>query len=408
MTMVLVVEDEPRIRDVLVDTLLDAGFDVVEAADGTDAIQMMAEHVPDIMLLDVMMPGLDGFQVMEKMKENPETESIPVVLLTAMPADQGEIAAQKMGASHYISKPWEPGVVEATIRITLQETQVLLNSQIDQGTEQLADVIYLKSDNVNQVAMEGQLARFQSGRNKDKSANSDDDDIPSIKTAEKLPALEQKMGGGLPLSTITLAVGAASSGKSTLCQHFLYGALEGGYGAVYYTSEQTQDSLLTQMKTIGLDVSRYHQKEKLRVYAVPEQSESEKAEDLLGQLGHSMERLSRGAHFIIVDSITDLAGSCPEQAVIAFFSTCRRLGNQGKTMFVAVHSYAFGSEMFTRLRTLCDGYVTLGSEEVRGKSVRTLEVNKINTTEKTRDNMVSFVVEPEIGMRLIPMNKTKA
>ena len=408
MTMVLVVEDEPRIRDVLVDTLLDAGFDVVEAADGTDAIQMIAENVPDIMLLDVMMPGLDGFQVMEKMKENPETQSIPVVLLTAMPADQGEIAAQKMGASHYISKPWEPGVVEATIRITLQETQALLNSQNDQGTEHLADVIYLKSDNVNQVAMEGQLARFQSGRKKDKLANSDDDDIPSIKTAEKLPALEKKMGGGLPLSTITLAVGAASSGKSTLCQHFLYGALEGGYGAVYYTSEQTQDSLLTQMKTIGLDVSRYHQKEKLRVYAVPEQSESEKAEDLLGQLGHSMERLSRGAHFIIVDSITDLAGSCPEQAVIAFFSTCRRLGNQGKTMFVAVHSYAFGSEMFTRLRTLCDGYVTLGSEEVRGKSVRTLEVNKINTTEKTRDNMVSFVVGPEIGMRLIPMNKTKA
>ncbi len=50
----------------------------------------------------------------------------------------------------------------------------------------------------------------------------------------------------------------------------------------------------------------------------------------------------------------------------------------------------------------------LGSEEVRGKSVRTLEVKKINTTEKTRDNMVSFVVEPKIGMRLIPMNKTQA
>ena len=96
MTMVLVVEDEPRIRDVLVDTLLDAGFDVVDAADGTDAIQMMAERVPDIVLLDVMMPGLDGFQVMEHMKKNPETEAIPVVLLTAMPADQGEIAARKM------------------------------------------------------------------------------------------------------------------------------------------------------------------------------------------------------------------------------------------------------------------------------------------------------------------------
>ena len=91
MTMVLVVEDEPRIRDVLVDTLLDAGFDVADAADGTDAIQMMAERVPDVVLLDIMMPGLDGFQVMQQMKENPETESIPVVLLTALPADQGEI-----------------------------------------------------------------------------------------------------------------------------------------------------------------------------------------------------------------------------------------------------------------------------------------------------------------------------
>ena len=110
----------------------------------------------------------------------------------------------------------------------------------------------------------------------------------------------------------------------------------------------------------------------------------------------------------MLDSITDLAGSCPEQAVIGFFSTCRRLGNQGRTIFVAVHSYAFGSEMFSRLRTLCDGYLTLGSEQVRGKSVRTLEVNKINTTELNRDNMISFVVEPEVGMRLIPLNKSKA
>lgn len=408
MTMVLVVEDEPRIKDVLVDTLLDAGFDVVDAADGTDAIQMMVERVPDIVLLDVMMPGLDGFQVMEHMKKNPETEAIPVVLLTALPADQGEIAARKMGVTHYISKPWDPGMVEATIRITLQETKALLNAKIDQAPEEPADVINLKTDNVNQVAMEGQLARFKSGRKKDQAANSNEDEIPSIKTAEKLAALEQRMGGGLPLSSVTLAVGAASSGKSTLCQHFVYGALEGGYGVAYFTSEQTQDSLLTQMKTIGLDVNQSHQKEKLRIYAVPEQSEGEKAEVLIGQLAQSMERLSRGTQFMVVDSISDLAGSCPEQAVIAFFSTCRRLGNQGKTLLVTVHSYAFGSEMFTRLHTLCDGYITLGSEEVRGKSVRTLEVNKMNTTEKTRDNMVSFVVEPEIGMRLIPMNKTKA
>ena len=84
------------------------------------------------------------------------------------------------------------------------------------------------------------------------------------------------------------------------------------------------------------------------------------------------------------------------------------MGNQGRTIFVTIHAYAFGSEMFTRLRSLCDGYITLGSEQVRGKSVRTLEIKKIGTVEQNRDNMVSFVVEPEVGMRLIPFNRTKA
>ena len=184
--------------------------------------------------------------------------------------------------------------------------------------------------------------------------------------------------------------------------------LEGGYGAAYYTSEQSQENLLIQMKSIGLDVSQYHQKARLRIQYVPDQSESEKPEVLLNQLSQDMERLSKEVQFIIVDSITDLAGSCPEQAVIAFFSSCRRLGNQGQTILVSVHSYAFGSEMLARLHALCDGYLLLGSEELKGKSVRTLEIKKINTTEKTRDNMVAFVVEPEIGMRLIPMSRAQA
>ncbi len=93
MAMVLVAEDEFRIREVLVDMLLDAGYDVVDAANGYEAIQKAKEYLPDVVLLDVMMPGLDGFQVMEQLKANPETESISVILLTAMPAMEGEFAA---------------------------------------------------------------------------------------------------------------------------------------------------------------------------------------------------------------------------------------------------------------------------------------------------------------------------
>ena len=129
---------------------------------------------------------------------------------------------------------------------------------------------------------------------------------------------------------------------------------------------------------------------------------------MLNDLARSIESLSRDSKLIVIDSITDLAGSCPEQSVIGFFTTCRRLGNQGRAIFVSIHTYAFGAEMFTRLRTLCDGYFSLSSEQVRGKSLRTLEVSKISATEQNRDNTVSFVVEREVGMRMIPMMKSRA
>jgi len=408
--MILVAEDELRIREVLIDTLLDAGYDVIEAGDGEEALVRIREDHPDVLLLDLTMPKMDGFQVLENLQGDPDTASMAVVLLTAMEAEAGEKPAFDLGVSHYLTKPWEEGEVEATIRVALREAGVSVS--MDPGSEEAPDgessddnAVNLRSDHTINQTKQDPLARLKTGRKKD---NREGEEVPVIKTANKLVALEQKMGGGLPLGSVTLTVGAASSGKSSLCQHLVYGALEGGYGTAYFTSEQSSESLIAQMSAIGLGVSAHLRKNQLRIHGVPEPTENEKPEVMLNQLSQSMERLSRGAQFIVVDSLTDLAGSCPEQAVIAFFSTCRRLGNQGRTILVSVHSYAFGSEMFNRLRTLCDGYITLGSEQVRGKSVRTLEVNKIGTTELNRDNMVSFVVEPEIGMRLIPLNKTKA
>ena len=128
---------------------------------------------------------------------------------------------------------------------------------------------------------------------------------------------------------------------------------------------------------------------------------------MLAELGLAIERLSLGAQFIAIDSLTDLAGSCSPQAVMAFFTKCRRLGNMGRTIFIVIDSYAFGTEMFTRLRSLCDGYFTLGSEMMQGKQLRVLEVNKINTTELQNANALSFEVDPGVGMRLTPISKVK-
>ena len=412
MPTVLVVDDEWDIRELLVDTILDAGLEVIEAPDGQAALDRVANHHPDIVLLDIWMPGMDGFGVLERLRADPETAKIPVVMLTAMPASEGEKAGLDLGVFHYINKPWEPGVIESTIRVALREAGVTCNGVSTISADDIAigaESVNMNASDVKQFSFQGAMTKLRSGRKKKLTITNDEgEEVEVITTAEKLTALEQKMGGGLPLGTVNLAVGAAASGKSVLCQHMVYGALESDYGVAFFSSEHTPDSLTSQMETIGLDVTRHLRKNKLTVFPVPEPQEGEEPGPVLNNLSNAIEGLSRGAQFVVVDSITDLAGSCPEQAVIGFFTACRRLGNQGRTIFVAVHSYAFGLEMFTRLRTLCDGYFTLGSEQVRGKNLRTLEVNKINTTELGSNNSVAFVVEPEIGIRLIPLNKSKA
>ena len=118
---VLVVDDESDIRELLVDELNDAGYKTIQAEDGAAALDMVHSHRPDIVLLDMMMPELDGLQVLNILRSDPETANLPVILVTATPAAQGELAAKALGVNHYVTKPWEPGVIQTVIRVTLRE-----------------------------------------------------------------------------------------------------------------------------------------------------------------------------------------------------------------------------------------------------------------------------------------------
>ena len=121
MTKVLVAEDERHIRELLVDTLFDLGCDVIECADGGETLEKACSELPDLILLDVMMPVMDGFEVLSKLRENPSTEAIPIIMLTAVPAAEGEQDANRLGVHHYISKPFDPDMLEATINVALRE-----------------------------------------------------------------------------------------------------------------------------------------------------------------------------------------------------------------------------------------------------------------------------------------------
>jgi DNA-binding response OmpR family regulator len=120
---ILVAEDDRRVRELLVDTLFDAGYDVVEAKNGKAALERAFQEHPDLVLLDIWMPFVDGFEVLVKLREEPATKSVPVILLTALPAIQGEQDGMNLGVLHYITKPWAPGLVEATVRIALRESR---------------------------------------------------------------------------------------------------------------------------------------------------------------------------------------------------------------------------------------------------------------------------------------------
>ena len=119
-THILVVDDEQYVTKLVERTLEDAGFVVTVANDGNSALAMLAEKKPDLVLLDIRMPGLDGFQVLERIRES---SNVLVVMLTAV---RGETAVEHslgLGADDYIEKPFLPQVLIARIQAKLRRAR---------------------------------------------------------------------------------------------------------------------------------------------------------------------------------------------------------------------------------------------------------------------------------------------
>lgn len=105
---VLVVDDEPEIRDLCRVNLEFAGHEVVQKGNGADAIEYLQRERPDFVFLDLMMPDVDGWDVLRAMRENPDTADVPVVLLTARAGEDDQIRGWSEGIFDYIVKPFNP------------------------------------------------------------------------------------------------------------------------------------------------------------------------------------------------------------------------------------------------------------------------------------------------------------
>jgi two-component system OmpR family response regulator len=116
----LVVDDEPNIRDLLATSLRFAGFEVFTASTGNDAIREASEHQPDLLVLDVMLPDMDGFTVTRRLRDR--GEQYPILFLTAKDETKDKVQGLTVGGDDYVTKPFSLEEVVARIRAVLRRT----------------------------------------------------------------------------------------------------------------------------------------------------------------------------------------------------------------------------------------------------------------------------------------------
>jgi PleD family two-component response regulator len=132
---ILAVDDTEANLDILVELLSD-DYEVAVAIDGERALLAAEEECPDLILLDIMMPGMDGYEVCRVLKSNERTSNIPIIFLTALTKDEDEERGLLLGAVDYITKPFNPALVMARVKnhLDLRRYQENLEELVEERT----------------------------------------------------------------------------------------------------------------------------------------------------------------------------------------------------------------------------------------------------------------------------------
>lgn len=221
------------------------------------------------------------------------------------------------------------------------------------------------------------------------------------------PEVDKKIGGGIPEGSLSLIEGQSDSGKSVLLQQLVWGALTENFRVAYYTTENTTRSLLRQMESLGMNIMDHFLLGKLNIYPVPSAMSAEESLTFFSRLLNHVSRQT-SYDIIAMDSLTSYVSHVPERDTLTFFTSLKKVCDENRTLLITLHAYAFDESMFIRIRSICDAHLRLRIEEVGDQLVKVLEVAKVRGAEKTTGNIVSFEVEPGMGMRIVPITKAKA
>ncbi|HLS48504.1 MAG TPA: response regulator, partial [Actinomycetaceae bacterium] len=141
MTRILLVEDEQSYREPLAYLLQREGFDVVEADTGPQALEAASEQDPDLILLDLMLPGLDGTEVCRRIRQ---TSDVPIIMLTAKDSEIDKVVGLELGADDYVTKPYSARELLARVRAVLRRRE----KAADSGDEPVESEELLRAGNV--------------------------------------------------------------------------------------------------------------------------------------------------------------------------------------------------------------------------------------------------------------------
>jgi two-component system phosphate regulon response regulator PhoB len=119
---ILVVDDEPDVLDLVTYNLGQAGFQTLTAADGAEALRKARSTAPDLILLDLMLPELDGLEVCKLLRRDPKTSAIPIIMLTARASEMDRIVGLELGAVDYVPKPFSPRELVLRVKKRLEKT----------------------------------------------------------------------------------------------------------------------------------------------------------------------------------------------------------------------------------------------------------------------------------------------
>ena len=164
MHTVLVVDDETDILELVVFNLERQQFKVLTADNGITAVQVAKEKIPDLIVLDLMLPGMDGFSVFRELRADPRTNGIPVLMLTAKGEVNDRIAGLELGADDYVTKPFSPRELLLRVRALLKRTRkVTVDASLKSGDfllERNTLKLFLAGRPVDLTATEFKLLRL--------------------------------------------------------------------------------------------------------------------------------------------------------------------------------------------------------------------------------------------------------